>query len=209
MSQINGGEISYGRTVKTGDYENKRCDVKVSFSVGDGEDHGDVVALAGKIAHSKAHELLGLQATSAAAVEPAAPAKPRGRPKVEAPTPSAPAAPPAADPAAIPEPVQAASTPAQPAAPVVPPAADPAAMGEDVLTAAPAGPTLTEQDCVTAVTSHNAKIKNPQAIKALLAEYVTHPKGVRDVPANMRQQFIDRLHKIESGTKPEDVKALK
>lgn len=38
MAQITSGKVSYGRTVKTGDYESKRCDVELAFSVSEGED---------------------------------------------------------------------------------------------------------------------------------------------------------------------------
>lgn len=213
MGRITGGSVEFERKAKVGEYEHKFCRVVCTYSTDEGETDTSVIDAAGKLAHDKVHQLLGLAGTAAAATEP--PAKPRGRqPKaVEAPAPAAPAA----DPAAIPEPANptqpVSAQPSAPAASTTPaassPAADPAGMSDDVLTAAPAGPTLTEEDTVKAVTQHNQKITNPQAIKALLAEYVTHPKGVRDVPANMRQQFIDRLHKIVHETKPEDVKGIK
>ena len=61
MGKITGGEIKYGRTVKTGDFENKRVDVALTFTVEDGEDHTAIVQAAAKEAHDKAHAMLGLK----------------------------------------------------------------------------------------------------------------------------------------------------
>jgi hypothetical protein len=63
MSFITNGKVTYGRTVKTGDYENKRVDVEIVFVVPDGanaEDAHGYLGDAGIIAFNKAHELLGL-----------------------------------------------------------------------------------------------------------------------------------------------------
>jgi len=62
MAQITGGKVSYGRTVKTGDYENKRCDVELTFAVDIGEDYEHVFSLASRQAVRKLHEILGLKA---------------------------------------------------------------------------------------------------------------------------------------------------
>ena len=74
---ITNGEVTYGRTAKTGDYENKRVDVKLSFTVEDGQDYSELLTLAGREAHDKAHAMLGIK--KAEAVTEPGPAK-RGRP---------------------------------------------------------------------------------------------------------------------------------
>lgn len=61
MSNITGGEVGYGRTVKTGDFENKRVDVKLAFTVGDGENHATILDAAAMAAYVKCHELLSLR----------------------------------------------------------------------------------------------------------------------------------------------------
>jgi hypothetical protein len=102
MAQITGGKVSYGRTVKTGDYENKRCDVELTFSVADGEDYEQMFSLASRQAVRKLEEMLGLtsvkvpemvkRATESAswtapapAAVPQAPVEPPSTPTVEAP----------------------------------------------------------------------------------------------------------------------------
>ena len=81
-SQITGGEVGFGRTVKTGDFENKRVDVKLSFTVGDGEDYSTILGLAAQQAHDKCHEMLGLRERAKTAANDApklapAPEKPK------------------------------------------------------------------------------------------------------------------------------------
>ena len=71
MGKITGGEVSYGRTMKTGDFENKRVDVKLSFSVEEGEDHSAILQAAAREAHDKAHAMLGIKKQDAP-VEPSA-----------------------------------------------------------------------------------------------------------------------------------------
>ena len=59
MLRISGGEVTYGRTVKTGDYENKRMDIKLSFGCDDGDDYDTLIAMAGQIALRRCHDALG------------------------------------------------------------------------------------------------------------------------------------------------------
>lgn len=67
MAHISGGEVTYGRTVKTGDYENKRVDIKLTFGCDDGEDVVAILDRATSLALERCHKVLGLQITSVAA----------------------------------------------------------------------------------------------------------------------------------------------
>lgn len=60
MSQITGGHVLYGRTVKVADYENKRAEVQFDFVVSEGESHAQVAATAAISATTMAHKILGL-----------------------------------------------------------------------------------------------------------------------------------------------------
>jgi hypothetical protein len=75
MGQITGGKVTYGRTLKTGDYENKRVDVELAFTVEEGEDYEAMLQAASEAAVAKAHAMLGLGtvAKSPAAAPKAAP----------------------------------------------------------------------------------------------------------------------------------------
>lgn len=88
MGSITGGRVVFSRTIKTGDYENMKAEVELTFTAGDEENYAELLDLASRQAKTKAQEMLGLSAGSvkgskAAATPEAeeAPAKKPGRPK--------------------------------------------------------------------------------------------------------------------------------
>lgn len=71
---------------------------------------------------------------------------------------------------------------------------DPAAIEDDIFSAE--APAVTDSALTDAITKHNAKIKNPIAIRQLIGKYVTPPKQARDIPAELRAAFIEQLEKL-------------
>jgi hypothetical protein len=59
MGQIISGFASFGRTVKTGDFENKKAEVQLAFTCEDGE-YEEIFALASAQAKAKCEEMLGM-----------------------------------------------------------------------------------------------------------------------------------------------------
>lgn len=197
MTHILNGVIKFGRTVKTGDFENKRCDVELSFGTEEGK-QVEEAALdnIGKLARRKVHELLEMQKPTEQTPEflapktgndkdklaaqvtgEEAPKKPAGRPR------KPPAAPqPEVDPAAMVDESAAA------------PVADPAAMDDDLLSAAAVE--VTDEDLTGAITRRNATIKNAPGIRALIGKYVLPPKQARDIPQEARAKFMEELAKL-------------
>lgn len=84
MGKITGGEVEYGQTVKTGDYENKKVSVKLTFAVEDGEDYNEVLNSVAHEAHAKAKQMLGAKAAAPVTPKPAATPKPAMKPTKEA-----------------------------------------------------------------------------------------------------------------------------
>ncbi len=76
MAQITGGKVSYGRTVKTGDYENKRIDVEMTFSVAEGEDYGHIFDLVSRQVARRVEEMA--RGKEWAVAEPLKPELPSG-----------------------------------------------------------------------------------------------------------------------------------
>lgn len=194
MLQITGGEISYGRTVKTGDFENKRVDVKISFSVGEGVDHETVLAMAGNTAHQHCMSLLGMTALPSTVggqtIEPqrtlAAPPKVDGRTK-------------AAKQAQAAAPAKA--EPAQDVLGDILGEAKPAPNADDDLLGDAATPTpeVTDEDLGAAITARNTKIKNAPEIKKLIASFCDPGlvnKTFRAIPKDRRQEFLAALEKV-------------
>lgn len=210
MSQITNGEVAYGRTIKTGDFENKRVDVKLSFSVGEGESHEGILNTVSHLAISKAHEMAGL----AKPAQPAAPAVVTGTrvatdkdalataaaggatgttetvkrgpgrpPKVD--KPAAPAAA-AAEAAAI-DVVTEQTTKAEDV------------VEDDASLFTSAAVEITDKDLTEAVTKKNQEVKNPPAIRKLIGEFAgPPPKTIRDVPAAVRAKFLEKLAEVKA-----------
>lgn len=220
MSQITNGKVSYGRTVKTGDYENKRADVEIGFNVGEGEDESEVLSRASNLAKYKCELLLGIAKELAPAEQPSVPvstthiAAAAAAPAAANPTRRGPAKkPPVIDVVLTDEEKAEAAAKAKAATDAK---ADTASLdgleeglteaevteaaGGDVssiddLLGADAQP-ITDQALVEAITTKNGQINNAVAIRQLIGKYVNPPKGAKDIPAEVRQKFLDDLGKL-------------
>jgi hypothetical protein len=190
VAQITGGAVKFGRTVKTGDYENKRGDIELSFNVGEGESETDIVTHATTLAQIKLANLLGLEVSGTAPVQ-----EPKDRPRPGRP-PGSGAKPPAqpADPAeVVPEPAAKASTTVA-AALIAATAADPAAVADDLMTGI--APEITDKSLAQAIADHNEKIQNTLAIRNLIGAY-----GVgraTEIPQAKRSAFLTELRAIKA-----------
>lgn len=186
MGQITGGSVTYGRTAKVAEYESKRADVTLAFSVGDGEDHEVMLAKAALLAHAKCHEMLG-QKAPAATNDPAPRKTKTDKDKLVEEKIRSTSAPPAtalaaSDPAAIEPPKAEAEKSAGPAT------------VEDW--AGEAGE-VTDETLMNAITKKNAAIKNPPAIRALIGKYVAPPKQAREIPQEKRAAFLAELDALK------------
>lgn len=61
--QIMGGKVTYARTVQPAQYESKKAEVEISFTLSDGEEMGDSLDRAGNWAMQKCHEMVGITKT--------------------------------------------------------------------------------------------------------------------------------------------------
>jgi len=71
--QVTGGRVSYGRTVSPAQYESKRSDVELSFTLAEGEQLGESLRQASELVRAEVHRVLGIEGRTAAA----APQRPR------------------------------------------------------------------------------------------------------------------------------------
>lgn len=209
MAQINGGKVTYGRTVKTGDYENKRVDVELSFSVDEGEKHDEVLNTAAQLAVSKAHEVLGFPQKSTVTTEvnekgePVIKRKPGRPPSVEktgvvaqASTDVAsvvvenPTQPTASSVASVTEPEKSSTAVSEKTASSSGQVSDPAAVTDEGWEQ-PAE--ITDKDITAALQKKNADIKNPMAIKKLIGHFAGVGKFAADIPQAKRREFLTQL----------------
>ncbi len=201
MLNITGGKVSYGRTVKTGDFENKRVDVELHFSVGEDEDsHEALMALAGQLAWKQCHEMLAMtklpatiegQAQPALVASPAAQAvearKPGRPPKVALVAPAAPV------PAPVAHKAPELSLPSEPVK--IAPSHD-----DDLLGLGGETAPITDADLTKAIQDRQAVVKNGTAIRTLIASFI--PKGqinsFKNIPADKRSEFVEALNSVPS-----------
>jgi hypothetical protein len=181
MEGLTGGYVIFGKTVKTGDYENEKSEVRLDFS------DPNVLDAAGALAQAKTMELLGKTKRAPKVSEPAPADKtsvtgddkvirrgPGRPPKVETATP-------AADPAAID--VVTTVAPAEPADDLLTAAAEPVA-------------TITDADLVAALNRKVGQTKNAIAIKQVIGRYVTPPKSAKEIPQEKRAEFLAEIEKL-------------
>lgn len=178
---ITNGQVVFSRTVKTGDYENKKAEVTLAFTLDEGMDAEATVAKVGAMAQDQALQMLGLQG-----------ANPKPQPaESAAEKPKRPPAPPkAAD-----KPVEKLKTEADPLAMETTPAKQTAAPAEDTLddVLSAEAPPITDKDLVSEITVKNAALKNPTAIKQLIWKFAGNQKHAHDIPAAVRAQFVKEL----------------
>lgn len=204
MGEIISGQVSFSKTVKTGDFENEKADCRLDFNVAEGETCDSILNVASNMAKAKVFELLGKG--KAPATLPAQLAKPAdaasatGATKADltAAAATAAGAPKSgtadATPKAAAKPPKAAKKAEEPR-----PAETPADAGADdmadLLGAAPAE--VTDAELIAKVTATNGRIKNPAAIKDLTAKFVAFPKGVKDIPQELRGKYIAGLEALK------------
>ena len=206
MGKITGGEVSYGRTMKTGDFENKRVDVKLSFSVEDGEDHTAILDAAAKEAHGKAHAMLGIKKPDPAP-EPVATSVPQtpkvaDKPKAEVKVDKPKAATKGKDALGgegnegIPPGLKRANATLE----TIPDTdGEDAGFNED---AAESQPEISDEALSTAMNRKVAVLKGkhqgaaPKLIKELINTFVEPPKKSHDIPQNLRAQFLKKLEEL-------------
>ena len=189
MSHITGGMVSYERTVKTGDYENKKFRVELSFSVEDGEDYTLIFNHAALATVAKVHEMLGIRGAAkvvqAVGVTPqsATEAKELYAEKASQPTVKR-AAPP--KPPVVAKPTLAVDN-------TLADVVDDLGL-EEVATVAPI---ITDVELVERVKAHNQKINNAVAIKQVMQTFgIAAPKTLRDIPADKRAEFLAKVEKL-------------
>lgn len=194
MSAITNGTVRYERTVKTGDYENKKAAVELVFSVEDGESHEVILNSALKTAHDKVHQTLGIKSASASAASvpatdappKAAPVKPKTRTKadIEAEHP--------ANAKAV-ETKQAISTGAERVDPAA--VTDASEVQDDLLVGAQAD--ITDKFLQESVAAVYHRTKNKPAIMKLIGKHAGVGKSAHDTPQAVRQLFLDELNAIQ------------
>lgn len=201
-AQITNGIIKYGETRKIADFENKRADVEISFTIADAKDAEQVIENIQQMVRRKCVEMLGL-----APILPAANLKPEHLVSDLMQAPPLPTTGPAP-----------ARKPRAPKMPEVsaPVTADPAAMdeptvykegdvvqtsdGDKAVAMLPVGPaTITDADLMDATTKCQQAVKNSPAIRKLLNQLgvVTPPGRLIDLPQVKRQEYLDGLKTIK------------
>lgn len=220
--QIMGGKVTYARTVQPAQYESKKAEVEISFTLSDGEEMGDSLDRAGNWAMDKCHEMIGLKkpapvtATAEkiaekveaiaegvrAAAEAPKDTKPKGKTQAEKDAAKAEAAAkmngkkataPLPDPDALPdEPTQAISS------------GDERVSPEDNDTSfldEPSTPAreIKDTELYEAAGKKNKELMpkhagaSPAMIKALVQKFVPLPKQLKDIPQDQRTKFLEQL----------------
>jgi len=187
MAHITGGEVTFERRLKTGDYEHKHAAVKMSFSVDESEDVEAILNRTSLLALTKAHEMLGLKVT------PALTATAKSQTKTTAAKGAAGVAAVKAvektqvDASVVEEPKTQISTgdarvdPAQ-----VPDELDDTSVD------------ITDAMLTDAAKTTNKRINNPVVIKAVRDRYTGKtPSILSEIPKPKRQAFLDELAKLK------------
>ena len=194
--QITSGEITYSRTVNLGDYNSKKVEVKLAFSVADGEDASAAAEHAGVMAWEKCGDLLtmsakpqrletGTVATAIPSVEPSAPAGHRRGPGKPPKLEKAPEAPKIE---AKPEPIAEA------------PKAAEAPVDDFMADAGPVDEPVSDAELQSAAVKRNSELSGTggPAIKKLMVECGVKPGAtLATMPQEKRAAFIAKLGDIK------------
>jgi hypothetical protein len=195
---ITNGTLKYGQTVKTGDYENKRADVELSFTCAEGEDINEKMEHVKSVARHHLHSLLSLADTTAKpAVE-----KPAGKKAVKLPKEEKPAPAEEDDPLADRAPLPTnAPKPSKVKEEKVATAEDDDPLGIDDLIDEEAQPAkeVTDKELTDATQKCQAANKNAPAIRKILAELgiKTPPGRIIDLPQEKRHSYLDKLKEVK------------
>ena len=194
MVQITNGKINYGRTIKTGDFESKRGDVELSFSIPEDESHDIAVRHVHFVAKKHLHEILGHPEDKVVLGVAEAPAKPSAKaekPKTAAKIPATVAK--TDDAASVEEPGE----------------KTPAFLGkkdeaiedsiDDLLGIDVAAKDITDKELTDATQKCQSQHKNPTAIRKILTDLgIKMPPGrVIDLPQAKRQEYLDKLLEVK------------
>lgn len=207
--QITGGKVTYLRSVQPAQYESKKCEVEISFTLGEGEVLGNQLDIAAKAAVDKVHEVVGLKAAMGApkvATAPKNPTPPPADPKADA----------AANMTAREQKAHAQAN----KGPKTPPSTGAAIStgGErkpsddgldfDLVPStveAPASAPITDKDLTAAVNKKHgelAKVLKDAAapkVRACIADFAgALPKQLRDIPADKRAEFLVALAALKA-----------
>jgi hypothetical protein len=204
MPQITAGKISFARSVQPAQYETKKAEVELSFSLAEGEELGAWLDDVAAKAQAKALEMIGLK--------PATEAKPATTKKAEVKPPAEVQKEDSKKTYAVHKATEEAKALAEKSNTAKDIAslddvhgvkggegiigslghADPDA---DLLADVPKE--VTDQDLVAAVTRKNQELKDPKKIHALRETFVKLPKGLRDIPAADRPRFLAELEALK------------
>lgn len=202
---ITNGTIKYGQTVKTGDYENKRADVELSFTVPEGEDAQGHIEHAHELAKHHCHRILG-QASNSPASNPtaAAPVKIEAVAPVAKPTPVARGKSKLAATKASAEAIDARTESQEEAQPAIlqkDTSKEKEESSLDDLLGLNEAPTeITDKALNDAVQKQQDAVKNAPGIRKLLNEFgiKTPPGRLIDLEQSKRADFIAKLQLIKA-----------
>lgn len=210
--QITNGVVKYGRTMKTGDYENKRADVELSFTVPEGEDGEAAIAKVGSMAAAHCVAILGAAPDSALATNApevpakgkaaAAPAKAAEKPAEKASEKTAADASEIVDDTPVPAFIKGQMLDAATGKPSEKPKAAAEAVEEnidDLLGGGEAAKEITDKELTDATQKCQVANKNAPAIRKALKDVgVTSPPGrIIDIAQDKRQTYLDKLKEIK------------
>lgn len=212
MGEIISGQVFFSKTVKTGDFENEKADCRLDFNVAEGETCDSILSTASATAKAKVFEMLGkgkapnalpaqLAKPAEPAKEPAGGASAGGATKADLTAAAANAAGAPKSGTAEAAPKKAVKPPKVEAPKEEPKKAEPDAATDDLADLLGAAPEpVADADLVAHVTKTNGRIKDPAAIKALTGKYVQPPKGVIDVPQEVRRKYMAELDALQPKT---------
>jgi hypothetical protein len=169
--------VRFERTIQVAQYEPKKAAVELSFVVTDGDTHTEIARQAALEAITLTENILRANVVQAPA--PSAPVERKPKPAAE---PDINAGQVVKDPASVEEIEE--PKPAR---------ADPAAVVDE----APVVKEIPDKTLVDACSKTSKETQNSEAIRALISEYVAPPGRVANIKQEKRQEFLDRLGKIE------------
>ena len=209
--QITGGSVTFSRTVQPAQYESKKAEVTLTFTLDEGatlDTAQTFLAEVSNVAKTRALNDIGLKVAATASVEPtAAPVGLKGnvvdedRPKSTR-GPKSKAEKEAAKVAEIAKINQADPLDLEPQRDTVAEAANEAqeAAGSDadadLLESSPPPQPVTDKDMMDAVSKKMTDTGNSKAIKDIRSKYVQPPLGIKDIPQNKRPAFLEDLKKV-------------
>ena len=195
--QITGGEFSYMRRVKTGDYEHAEAKALLNFSTPEGSDYRAVFDEATNASVSQVLKVLGLSLRPMEIAVAEKPARAATKTTKKA-----------ADPSEVAAVVDPSPTSAGPTDPASVESVQPATGADTlVIAAAQADPAsvedwtvpeqpVTDTALLEAINQRNSVLMKPVAIRALIHDYVKPGQGAKDIPMDKRRAFLDRLKNV-------------